>query len=77
MRYFEGENLNLKSIADRKKLIGKTVKYLRKRDIDRSGRGYFFPQLGTVTDVKGKNIEFDNVNFEYCSDIVEMIEVKP
>jgi hypothetical protein len=45
-----------KNAAEANALIGKRVKYLQEQDIDRSGRGMFFPRYGTVTGNKGKYI---------------------
>ena len=59
-----------------RKLIGKKIKYLRNCDIDKSGRNYMFPRTGTITDVHGKNVEFDHVNWEYSPTIVEYEEIE-
>jgi len=59
-----------------KKLIGKKIKYLRNCDIDKSGRGYFFPQYGTVMEVKGKNVRIDYATWEYFPDIQEYEELE-
>jgi hypothetical protein len=45
---------------DLKKYLGKKVVYLRNMDIDKSGRGYFFPRYGTITGFYRSNVEFDN-----------------
>jgi hypothetical protein len=57
-----------------KMLIGKKIKYLRDCDIDKSGRGYFFPQLGTIMEVKGKNVRIDYGTWEYFPNIREYEE---
>lgn len=75
-RYFEGkENIRPKSATEARKLIGKRVAYLQERDIDKSGRGYFFPQYGTVVAVAGREIAMNEpTNFVVrISDLVEMV----
>lgn len=57
-------------IRDVKKLIGKKIRFLEKGDIDKSGRGYFFPQSGTITEACGWNVWIDN-NPKWISDIIE------
>lgn len=58
-----------------KKLIGKTIRYLRNCDIDKSGRGYYFPKYGTIVEVKGHDIRIDETNdWVYSKDIVEYEE---
>jgi hypothetical protein len=56
-----------------KKIIGIEVSYLLKRDIDKTGRGYFFPQAGTITEVFNKHVVFDDngdyVHFSAISEI--------
>lgn len=76
MRYLDGDQAPFKTIADRKKLVGKNVRYLRKGDIDRSGRGYFFPKSGYVVGAKGNNIEFECYNDVSKSDIVEIVIIE-
>jgi len=52
----------LKTKAGRASLLGKRVKYLCESDIDQSGRGYFFPRVGTVAgfSVRGTEIALDH-----------------
>lgn len=71
-RYLSGARLDISTIVKRFALVGKTVRYLRKCDIDRSGRGYFFPKVGMIAYVKGRVIAFDNGSVELVGDIVEM-----
>lgn len=73
-RYLTGENIAPKTAKDAKALIGKRVEYLQTRDIDRSGRGYFFPQYGTVTSVLKRDIDMDNsLSFDVAmGNLVEM-----
>jgi len=62
MRCFDKEtNSTPKTAAEAKALLGKRVKYLQEQDIDRSGRGLYFPRYGTVTGNKGKNIVIADV----------------
>lgn len=60
--------------GEAKKLIGKRVQYLQKRDIDQSGRGYFFPRTGDVVQAIGRNIEIGG-SWISLADLVEMREV--
>ena len=73
--YLQGENIKPRSTKEARALIGTKVIYLQKRDIDKSGRGYFFPQHGIIAGVNGRNIVIDDP-YNYCvylSDIVEMV----
>lgn len=73
-RYLEGENIAPRTAAEAKALIGKRVQYLRSVDIDRSGRGYYYPRTGRVTDAFGRNIDFnEEQNYHPFSRITEMI----
>lgn len=76
MSLLEGVNIAPKSSADAKKLIGKHVRFLRSSDIDKSGRGYFFPRTGTVTDVHGRYIFMENGSDIHLSELVEMVEIQ-
>lgn len=72
--YLKGENVASKASKDFSLLVGKRVEYLLKSDIDRSGRGYFFPRTGEILGAYKKNIEIDYpCNYVYIPDIVEMI----
>lgn len=73
-RYLEGANIAPRSAAEARKLLGLRVTYLQKVDIDRSGRGLFFPRTGTIAAVSGKNVAIDTPdNFViYLPDLVEM-----
>lgn len=73
-RYLTGENIRPRSAEEARKLIGKKITYLREQDIDRSGRGYFFPRQGEVTSVQGRNIEFGNGDWQTLSSLVEVVE---
>jgi hypothetical protein len=75
--YLEGNDIKPRTAKEAKALIGKRVKYLQSSDVDKSGRGYFFPRVGTIVDVKGKNIAIDDKS-NFCiflSNLVEMTEV--
>ena len=74
MRYFEGENIKPRYASDARLLIGKRVKWLRSSDIDKSGRGYYFPRYGTVDDVHGRNVSIDGCWYAF-SGFVEMVEM--
>lgn len=76
--YLKGENIAPRTNKQAKKLIGMRVQYLLARDIDKSGRGYFFPRYGTVTDVSGRSIDMNNSRSwdVYISDLREMVIAK-
>lgn len=46
-----------------KALVGNKIEYLLERDIDKSGRGYFWPKIGVVTAQAGKNAWIDGEPF--------------
>ncbi|MFZ3286580.1 MAG: hypothetical protein WA191_06990 [Telluria sp.] len=58
-RYLEGENIAPRTSVEARALIGKRVEYLTERDIDKSGRGYYWPRFGSIESVKGRNIQID------------------
>lgn len=70
-----GEQAPFRTVADRRKLIGHAITYLRKADIDRSGRGLFFPRFAVVRDVQGKNFFLDNGEVLWASDLVELVDL--
>ena len=75
-QYFDGEiNIRPRTAEEARALIGKRVKYLQERDIDKSGRGYFSPQYGTIAAVARKEIAIDDrLNFVISlSNLVEMV----
>jgi len=63
MKYFDYENdekaYTPVSVSDLKNNIGKYCVYLTSADIDKSGRGYFFPRYGTITNVSGRRVTID------------------
>jgi len=74
--YLDGKNIKPNNNKKAKVLIGKKVKYLCSIDIDKSGRGYFFPRINTIADVVGRQIIFENYDSIYIRDIKEMIIVE-
>lgn len=75
-RYFDGkENIRPRTAAEARKLIGKRVVYLQQRDIDKSGRGYFYPQYGVVAAVVGRQIAMNEpTNFVvHLANLIEMV----
>lgn len=78
MALLEGSSVLPLTAKKARALIGKQVTYLRRCDIDRSGRGYFFPQSGEVFDQIGRNIAIGSPdNFIYFSSIAEMVLKEP
>lgn len=72
MKYLEGVQIQPSEL---KNYLGKKVIYLFKRDIDRSGRGYYFPRTGTITAINGRRIDFDDKQeYRSLSDLVECVE---
>lgn len=75
-KFFEGaENIAPRTTAAARSLIGKKVKYLTEADIDKTGRGYFFPRVGVVVDVHRNEIAIDHPG-NFCismSSLREMI----
>lgn len=78
MQLLEGENLAPLTTAKARKLIGKRVVYLRHCDIDRTGRGLYFPKYGVVSDVYRGHLAIDDAsNFiGTLRSIVEIVEIK-
>lgn len=54
-------------------VIGQKVRYLRDVDIDKSYRGYFFPRIGKIKSVVGKNIELESGDWLYSADLKEIV----
>ena len=69
-----GPNIKPSNVKEARALIGKKVSYLRDRDIDRSGREYFFPRNGVVSDAKGRNMQIGDV-WVSLSELYEMAEI--
>ena len=74
-RYLEGENIAPRSNAEARALVGKKVEYLQGRDIDRSGRGYFFPRIGVVAAVRGRDIAMDDSS-NFCVHLNNLVEMR-
>lgn len=72
MNYLEGEHIqiNRKSILG---ILGKDIKYLLNKDIDKSGRGYFFPRIGIIEEVYRNNVFFDDGTNTHINDLKEII----
>ena len=75
-KHLDGTTLPFQTAADRKALVGKTIRYLRLCDIDRSGRGYIFPRVNTVVEAKGIYLIMDNGDAAGRSELVEIVEIK-
>jgi hypothetical protein len=73
-RYLKGNNQKPNSASSAQRLIGSKVQYLRGRDIDKSGRGYYFPQTGRVTGAYRRTVEIDG-DPVYFADLVELVVV--
>lgn len=71
-RLESGTPAAFRTAADRQALVGKAITYLRSCDIDRSGRGYIFPQLGVVVAARGRELELDNGRSLMRGEIVEL-----
>jgi len=73
--YLSGENIAPRTTAGAKSLIGLRVTYLMSSDIDKSGRGYVFPQHGVIAAVVRKEIAIDSpMNFVIdMGRLVEMV----
>lgn len=74
--YLEGQNIKPRTAKEARALIGTEVIYLQSADIDKSGRGYYFPRRGVIAAVVGRNIAVDHPeNFViYMSNLVEMVK---
>lgn len=58
-KYLEGDNVKPNTKAEADALKSKFVRYLRECDIDKSGRGYYFPRSGIVEGAVGREIIID------------------
>lgn len=73
-RYLTGTNEIPLTAARARELIGKTVTYLRKCDIDYSGRGYYFPRTSLVIGQFKRNLELEySHNFVSFDNLVELV----
>lgn len=71
MNYLNGIQLKKTTLILREN-IGEKVQYLTSSNIDKSGRGYFFPRQGIITEVKGRNVFIDDKPI-WIPDIVEIV----
>lgn len=60
-----------RSTSNMRACIGQKVEYLRSRDIDKSGRGYFFPHIGVITEVLRRQVSISG-EWMRISEIVEI-----
>jgi len=75
MNYLIGTQIQKSEL---KNYIGKKIIYLFSRDIDKSGRGYFFPRCGVISSCKARTIEFDETqNYHSLTDFKEAVEATP
>lgn len=71
--YLDGENIRPRNTMQAKAMMGASVNYLHESDIDKSGRGYFWPRQGKITGVFNGRIDFDDRQLWYSiRDIREM-----
>ncbi len=56
MSYLTGVHITDRSTKNFRACIGSKVQYLRNWDIDKSGRGYFFPREGTIEQVANRQV---------------------
>lgn len=71
-KYLEGEQIEINN-KNLKNYIGARIMYLRKADIDMTGRGYFFPRYGTVTEVHRNDVYVDDTPYSINS-FVEIVK---
>lgn len=72
MSYLTGEQIDKSTLKTK---VGQRFIYLLSRDIDKSGRGYYFPRIGTLTFCNSRNIDFDDGQlYHRSSDLIEIVE---
>ena len=76
MQRLEGDLAPIRTAADRKKLVGKYIRYLRDCDIDKSGRGYFFPRFDGVLQASGRLLHLTNGDSLKAGDLREVVVVR-
>lgn len=56
MAYLEGNHIqtDLKTLRNH---IGRRIKYLLERDIDKTGRGFFFPRVGVISEIYRNQVD--------------------
>lgn len=72
--YLAGDNIRPHGTREARALIGSSVLYLRPCDIDKSGRGLFFPQSGIITAVCGRWLAIDEPQ-NFCINIGQIVEM--
>lgn len=72
MTRLEGTHITIKNTKEGKQYIGKRIQYLRSKDIDKTGRGYYFPKTGIIEEVYARNIRIDG-DWTTISELVEII----
>lgn len=77
MTRLTGISILPRKIDEAKELVGKSVIFLRKADIDYSGRGHSFPRYGVIKSARYKYIEMDNGDIHMLNSFVEMVEHTP
>lgn len=75
MAYLEGIQIEIKTY-ELKKRINEKVQFLLKKNIDRSGRGYFSPQISVIVDIYRKHVVFESGDTVSFSEIQEITELK-
>lgn len=70
-RFFEDGKRFPRLVADIRPLVGKKIEFVLERDIDRSGRGFYWTKFGTVVREQGKNIWLDNGDVYFWREINE------
>ena len=56
------------------KYVGKRIWYLREIDIDKSGRGYYFPRFIAIDEIVGK--EFHNKQYDFYLPYRDILRIK-
>jgi hypothetical protein len=70
-----GNHVAFRTAADRRALVGRYIMFLRHCDIDRTGRGMFFPRTGIVQSAGGRFLNMDNGTSLAASDLVEVVDL--
>lgn len=73
-RLLSGKNIAPSTSAEAKALIGKEVVWICERDIDKSGRGYFFPKRGKIVAVLRREIAIDDPS-NFVIDLASLVEM--
>jgi len=74
-KFLHGENVAPLNAAKARQLKGHRIEYLRRGDIDWSGRGYFFPRFGLVIGYMERNLEIDDPhNYYSFGSFVEVVD---